>query len=268
VGEIHRQRKEWFAAIKIFKEVLKIQRKKFGKHEQNAEIATTLHVIGLTYDKKGDTDAALRYLQEALLMRRVALGEDHMDVTPTLTTIGIIFSRGNKLSLAMELLNESLRIRRLKLGKDNRDVAFTLYNIALIHQKQGTLTEAINCLTEVLRIEKNVLGEDHKDVAITLFKLGETFKKHNDLDRALLFFQDALKVERKVMLENDPITVARTLTEIGNIHLSKGQTFPMMEAFSEAARIYQASSMSPNNVFVSKHLYSFDLSCPRGAPAA
>jgi len=201
-------------------------------------------------------------------MRRASLGDDHIDVTPTLTTIGIIFSRGNKLTLAMDILSKALRIRRSKLGNYNRDVAFTLYNIALIHQKQGSLSEAIHCFSEVLKIEKQVLGEEHKDVAITLFKLGETYKKHNHLDKALVYFKDALSVERKVMQDNDPLTMARTLTEIGNINLAQGSTVPMMEAFNEAARIYQAHSMSPSNVTVSKHLYAIDLACPRGAPAA
>jgi tetratricopeptide (TPR) repeat protein len=268
LGEIHRQRKEWDAAIKTFRQVLRIQRKKAGKGNQNADIATTLHVIGLSYERKGDAEAALRYLQEALLMRRFVLGEDHIDVTPTLTTIGIMFSRTNKFSLGLDLLQESLRIRIAKLGNENRDVAFTMYNIALIYQKTGSLTEAISCLTEVLRIERALLGEDHKDVAITLFKLGETFKKHNDQDRALLYFKEALKVERKVMLEKDPLTVARTLQEIGNIHLFQGNTEEMMNVFVEAARIYQSSSISPDNVVVENQLYAIDLSCPRAAPAA
>ena len=268
LGEIHRQRKEWVPAIKTFRHVLRIQRKRAGKGNQNADIATTLHVIGLSYEKKGDTEAALRYLQEALLMRRFVLGEDHIDVTPTLTTIGIIFSRTHKFLLGLDLLQESLRIRIAKLGKENRDVAFTMYNIALIYQKTGSLTDAITCLTEVLRIERVLLGEDHKDVAITLFKLGETFKKHNDQDRALLYFKEALKVERKVMLEKDPLTVARTLQEIGNIQLYKGNTEEMMNVFVEAARIYQSSSMSPDNVIVESYLYAIDLSCPRAAPAA
>jgi tetratricopeptide (TPR) repeat protein len=268
LGEIHRQRKEWSAAVKVFRAVLKIQRKKFGNHVQNSEIATTLNVIGLTYDKKGDTHTALRYLQEALLMRRISLGERHIDVAPTLTTIGIILYRSNKFTIAMDLLNEALGIRLSVLGRDHRDIAFTMYNIALIHQKQGSLAEAIKCLLEVLRIEEKVFGSEHKDVAITLFKLGETFKRQNDLERALYYYEKALKVERKLMEDNDLLTVARTLTEIGNIHLSRGQRVEMMNAFNEAARIYQCCSMSPRDVAVATNLYAIDLVCPRGAPAA
>jgi len=131
----------------------------------------------------------------------------------------------------------------------------------------GSLTEGITCVAEVLRIEKVLLGEDHRDVAITLFKLSETF--NTDQDRALLCFKEALKVERKVMLEKDPLAVARTLQEIGNIHLCQGNnTEEMMNVFVEAARIYQSSPISPDNVIDGNHLYATDLSCPREAPAA
>ena len=70
------------------------------------------------------------------------------------------------------------------------------------------------------------------------------------------------------MLEKDPLTVARTLQEIGNIHLFQGNTEEMMNVFVEAARIYQSSSISPDNVVVENQLYAIDLSCPRAAPAA
>ncbi len=168
----------------------------------------------------------------------------------------------------MDLLSESLQIRKANLGENNRDAAFTLYNIALIHQKQGLLIETVHCLQKVLSIEKSVLGVDHKDVAITMFKLGETFKKHNDLERALKYFQQALEIERKVMQEDDPLTIARTLTAIGNIYLVRGETSLMMEAFNEAACIYQASNMSPSNVFVQKSMFAINLTCHMGAAAA
>jgi len=125
LGEIHRQRKEWDAAIRTFKDAMKIQKKYSGDKNQFAKLANTLHVIGIIYDKKGDIDSALRYLQEALIMKRNVLSENDIDLTPTLTSIGIIFFRENRLSLALDLLQESLHIRRSKLGANNRDVAFT-----------------------------------------------------------------------------------------------------------------------------------------------
>ena len=77
-----------------------------------------------------------------------------------------------------------------------------------------------------------------------------------------------MRIERNTILPDDPATVARTLNEIGNIHLARGDVIPMMEAFNEAARIFRDSGLSANSLSVSGQLYAFDISCPEAAPAA
>ena len=168
----------------------------------------------------------------------------------------------------MQLFVESLRIRREKLGKDHRDVSFTLYNLGLCHQLQGSYKEAIECYRETLRVEKLVLGATHRDVSMTMYKLGEAYKANAQLDKALSSFEGALSIERNTIGQEDPATVARTLNEIGNIHLARGDVIPMMEAFNEAARIFRRAGLSPQSVAVSGQLYAFGISCPSAAPAA
>ena len=103
---------------------------------------------------------------------------------------------------------------------------------------------------------------------MTMYKLGEAYKAHGNMDKALESFKNALQIERGTIGSEDPATVARTLNEIGNIHLVRGDVIPMMEAFNEAARIFRRSGLSPNSVMVSGQLYAFDISCPSAAPAA
>jgi tetratricopeptide (TPR) repeat protein len=266
LGEIHRQRSEWRAAIRLYEQALELQKKKFGA--ESADVATTINTMGLIYDQKGDTSKALRFLQDALVLRRKVLDKNDLDLSATLTYVGTILYRRNMLSLAMDLFQESLQIRTSALGPDHRDVAFTMYNCGLVHQQRGTYAEAIDCYKETLRVEKLVLGDEHRDVAMTLFKLGEAYKAEGDDQNALQSFQSALEIERKTLGESDPATIARTLNEIGNIHLTRGDVIPMMEAFNEASRIYRSAGLSANNVTVSGQLYAFDISCPEAAPAA
>ena len=266
LGEIHRQRSQWRAAIQFYEEALKLQKKKFGT--ESADVATTINTMGLIYDQKGDTSKALRFLQDALVLRRKVLDKNDLDLSSTLTYLGTILYRRNMLSLAMEIFQESLQIRTFVHGPDHRDVAFTMYNCGLVHQQTGAYAEAIDCYKETLRVEKLVLGDEHRDVAMTLFKLGEVYKAEGDEENALQSFQSALAIERKTVGESDPATIARTLNEIGNIHLSRGDVIPMMEAFNEASRIYRSAGLSAHNVNVSGQLYAFDISCPEAAPAA
>jgi hypothetical protein len=63
--------------------------------------------------------------------------------------------------------------------------------------------------------------------------------------------------------------MARTLTEIGNIHLANGDIVPMMMAFNEASRLYRSAGLSPHNIVISgQHTYAIDFSFPEAAPAA
>jgi tetratricopeptide (TPR) repeat protein len=292
LGEIHRQRNEWDDAAKMYIEALDILRKKH-KREDNAEVASTLNTIGLIHDQRGDTCVSLHYLQDALLMRRRLLlnnnddeekdsdatDQKKLDVAETLVYVGTTLYRKSVFSVAIELFTEALQLREKVLGKDHRGTAFVLYNIALVHQQRGCYEQAIEFFEETLRVEKIVLGENHRDVSMTMFKLGEVYKSAGDLKAALRCFKESLEVERS-LTENtaslvgrrqqpsDPAAMARTLTEIGNIHLAHGDTADMMNAFNEASRLYRMAGLSPNNVVVSGHLFALELSCGCHAPAA
>jgi tetratricopeptide (TPR) repeat protein len=274
----------------MYGEALQILKRKHAGTD-NPDVASTLNTIGLIHDQKGDTCVSLHYLQDALMMRRRLMlkaenereecDQRSLDVAATLVYIGTILYRKSLFPVAIELYTESLAIRQKILGKDHRDTAFVMYNIALVHQQRGDYEQSIEFYTETLRIEKIVLGERHKDVCMTLFKLGEAKKAAGKLPEALECFEESLEIERNLsnnpsqvvgrrsqLSGPDPATMARTLTEIGNIHLAQGDVVPMMDAFNEASRLYRAAGLSPHNVVVSGHLYALEFSFPEAAPAA
>ena len=252
IGEIYRQQGKYGRAIAYYKNAMDLQKLRHG--ESSAEVAATLNVIGLVHDQAGQSSRALKVLQEALVMRRSVLGDDHLDVAATLTYLGTIFYRRSMISAALQLFTESLRIRKEKLGRNDRDVSFTLYNVGLCHLLQGENKSAISCFEETLQIETDLLGRKHKDVALTLFKLGEAHKADGDLDAALMCFKKALEIERKVIGKDDPATVARTLNEIGNVFLAKGNVSEMMVHFIESARVFRSAGLAAHAVNVSPAL--------------
>jgi len=270
LGEIYRQRNDYDNAAKMYREVLSILMRKSNNTDQ-IEIASTLSTIGMIHDQNEDTCISLHYLQKALSMRRRLLGNDHLDVSSTLVCIGSILYRKSIFSTALDIFSESYRIRQSNLGQDHRDVAFCLYNIGSIQHHTGCYEEANESYNETLRIEKLVLGELHKDVAMTLFKLGEVNKSAGNIEDSLRYFEQSLSVERR--LSSSPSTddcayMARIFNEIGNIHLSRGDVIPMMEAFNESSRLYREAGLNPNNVVVSEHLYALECSFSEAAAAA
>jgi len=69
LGEIHRQRCEWDEAAQMYGAALEILKKKHDRTD-NAEVSSTLNTLGLINDQKGDTCFGLKYLRDALEMRR------------------------------------------------------------------------------------------------------------------------------------------------------------------------------------------------------
>ena len=75
--------------------------------------------------------------------------------------------------------------------------------------------------------------------------------------------------ERETPPRSDQASMARTLNEIGNIYLARGDAGSMMEAFNEASRLYRRAGLNPNNVVVNGgHLFPLDFPLPEAAPAA
>jgi len=271
LGEIYRQSKQWIAAVDTFSECLEILRRKHGDKDHE-EVAKMLETLGLVTDQRGDSSLALKYLRDSLSMKRKICG---VDLSATLVYIATILSRRRDFPGAMECLTEALQIRESALGRNCRDVAFVLYNIGLIHQQGGRYEAAIESFKDTLLIEKAVLGERHRDIALTLLKLGEANLKHSNFDAALKYFEEYMSIMREISergdtpSRSDQASMARTLNEIGNIYLARGDTRSMMEALNEASRLFRQAGLNVNNVVVNGgHLFALDFALPEAAPAA
>jgi serine/threonine-protein kinase len=55
---------------------------------EHADLAQTLHDLGVVLTDKGDYAAAAQRLEQALAMRRRLLGNEHADVAVTLSELG------------------------------------------------------------------------------------------------------------------------------------------------------------------------------------
>lgn len=259
MGEIYREKREYYHAIEAFRKVLSLQKISATKR---CDMAITLHTIGVTYFKQGRLTDAMEFLREAISCYDISC----LDITPSMIALAIILTSLNELTTAMDLLKEAFSVRCRELGPDHKDVAFTLYYIAIIHQKKGSFSEAVTLFKEVLRIQQEVLGKEHKNVVYTLLKLGWIFKEIHDFDRALPYFLEALQIQRNLFDVLRPQAIARTLIEVGHIHLAQGRVSSMMESFSEAERTYPKVFWTSRSYEQSYYLYRFPFS--NGAPTA
>jgi tetratricopeptide (TPR) repeat protein len=252
-----------------YEEKVKEQKTKYSP--KHIVVGKTLEAMANMHHELGNNLMYIRYLQEALVVLRFVLGEDHAYVAETMFYIGLGLCKDNRFTDAMESLTVSLRTYQKNDSEEGLKPQFQVfYYIGFCHEKFGNYTDAIANYLEALRIQELVWGSEDSCIFMTLYTLGDVYKDSGNLDKALEYFEKALKNQKARLLNADPVQMADTLNEIGNIHLAFGNLVAMMEAFNDAKRIYRNAGLNPDSQIVSESTIrnGFEITCMGSAPAA
>ncbi|CAJ1901356.1 unnamed protein product [Cylindrotheca closterium] len=265
IAEIYNQKSNHKQALHYFYKLLCHQKK---CEDEKSEIANTLMHIGFNKQQLGDIDGAFGALQECLRLRRESLGNWHEDVAAVLTDTAVLLMETEKRGIALSLLNEAYRIKSALSSEKTKDLGYILYNIALIYHREGDMQHSLRFYLETLAVEQVVLGDNHCDLSITHFNIAQILNECNQPSMAINHFQKALEIERKCYGNQHP-TVARTLNQIGNVELARGNLSDSMECYSESLRIYRDAGLDCNQLRVhGEKLWRFETIHPKAAATA
>lgn len=170
--------------------------------------AHLLHDLGATFNFIGEPGRVLEYLQQALSIRRDALGEPHADTVLTLGQIGIAFGNLGDHRKALEYAQRALSIARLALGERHPDTAGIL-DIAgdcLLHL--GEHRKALEFYEQALEIKRDMCGERHPSTALSLQGIGIALSRLGDDRRALEYELLALEIRRELLGDRHPQTIS------------------------------------------------------------
>mmetsp|Transcript_5566 Transcript_5566/g.8445 ORF Transcript_5566/g.8445 Transcript_5566/m.8445 type:complete len:294 (+) Transcript_5566:1534-2415(+) len=107
-----KQQQDIEKALKIYKDVLKVQRSALG--DGHVDIAVTLDSIAHAHELKGKYDRAVKFYNKALRVRRNALGKRHILMAVTLDRIGKFhMERDGNMEEALRRFREALDIYRV-----------------------------------------------------------------------------------------------------------------------------------------------------------
>src|SRR5262249_28621976 len=116
--------------------------------------AKLLDTIGQLYQSIGLYDREQPLLEEALKLRRQALGYEHPDVATSLNHLGEVASLKGDYAGSESLFREALAMRRKLLGEEHREVAECLHNLGLLLVDRGNFGEAEGLLREALALRR------------------------------------------------------------------------------------------------------------------
>jgi serine/threonine-protein kinase len=195
--------------------------------------AKLLDTIGQLYQSIGLYDRAQPLVEEALKLRRQALGDESPDVATSLTHLGEVASLKGEFARSESLFREALAMRRKLLGAESKDVAESLNNLGQVLDDLGNFGEAEKLLRESLALRRKLFGVEHASVAESLTGLGRLMGNMGKFNEAESLYRQALTIHRRLYGGDHP-SVAVSLNNLAVILQEKGDFNGAKTLFREA----------------------------------
>ena len=109
--------------------------------------------------------------EQAIEVRRTALGERHPDYATSLDSLAELYRAMGHHAEAEPLYKQAMEIRRTALGERHPDIATSLNNLAGLYGAMGRHAEAEPLYEQAMEIRRTALGERHPDYAASLNNL-------------------------------------------------------------------------------------------------
>ena len=183
--------------------------------------AALMDTMGRVYVSLGLYDKARPLAEEALGLRRQALGREHLDVARSLQSVAAVLNKKGDYPGAEALQREALSMRRKLLGAEHADIAASLNSLAATVNNQGRYAEAESLHREALAMKRKLYGPEHPEVAITLNNLANTLDDKGDYAGAETLHREALAMRRKLLGHDHP-DVAASLNNLAVIRYRVG----------------------------------------------
>jgi len=194
-------------AESIFKEILRLA-------PQSRE---AVHFLGLISYRKGDSEAALKYLKKEI------------DLNPADTTLynnlGVLLKGNGRLEEAIEYFRKAIH--------SNPDFLDAHYNLGNALHMKGNLEEAITCYRNVLHLKPG----DYE----AWNNLGNVLKEKECFDEATASYQEALQI-------NPNFTLA--YSNLGTVFQDQGEFEKAKQAYQKALEIDPRFLSAYNNMGV------------------
>jgi tetratricopeptide (TPR) repeat protein len=196
-------------------------------HELSAQPATEaqmLDLIGRIRMQMGDYQGARSVLQEALDIRRHALGEDHSDVASSMMHMAALINAMDQTdTTAITLLRRALEIRRHRFGDVDPLTTDALYQLGSEMHMAGHYAAARPLFEEWLRLVRQQPPQLTPERVEQLATMASIMEYSRQLARADTLRSQVLALDR-VLHGNMHFRVAEDLSALGSSRLNTGDT--------------------------------------------
>lgn len=223
-------------AIPLAEELVAHCRKYAG--EQSAETAFALHQLAVFHFATGSFAVSKSLNEDALAIRRVALGNEHQHTALSLCNLANALVGLGKYEEALVYQLEALEIFRKVKGETSTEVAQLLHSCGTsqIHGKTKDNTVARSNFEQALAIRRKILGDNHPDTAETLLELGKLAGEMGDKAQAREFLDQAAASYKTTLHKNIPRSVGSLLI-LGHAYQLLGDLAAEQACYEQALAI-------------------------------
>jgi serine/threonine protein kinase len=202
---------------------------------QRSVEASIRDTLGQSYYYLGELPLAIKQYEQALALRRQALGRDHADTLGTATNLAVAFMDTGRLAEAIPLLEESLEGTRARLGADHEQTLITMGNLAHVYGAAGRVKDALPLHEETLKRLEAKLGPEHIHTLTELNNLANAYRDAGRLEDALPLFEQALARLRKTLGHSHHTTLL-AMANLGLAYEDAGKVDDAIRLDDEASK--------------------------------
>ncbi len=177
----------------------------------SAQLAHSLSGLGRVLDALGEYEQAQRNHEEALQLRREALGPRHPSVSHSLNNLAYLSMNQGHLEQAEHYFEESLEIRREVFGPEHHMVAYVLTSLGDTALERGDLERARQRFARALEIWTAARGIDHSQTAWAMVDLAWVLGELGHTDEAERHFTRSLQIQERRLEPDNPKLVEPVL---------------------------------------------------------
>eukprot|EP00741_Cyanophora_paradoxa_P000031 tig00000057_g29.t1 len=208
---------------------------RLGSEDANpAHLGSAGHLL----DRMGRAREGIPFLQDALRLKKKALGAEHPKVALAMQNLAVLLKSQGDYAAARAMYEEALQLLKKALGTEHRDVAMTMQNLAGVLAEQGDYAAARPMYEEALHAYKKALGPEHPDVAMAMQNLALLLKDQGDLAAARPMYEAALQLFTKALGPDHP-EVATAVHNLAALLAEQGDYAAAQPMYEEALRVYK-----------------------------
>ena len=218
-------------------------------------IASCLYIKAEIARLRGDGIQALKFLEQALAMRRRLFRAHHPGVADCLFSMAELLRQDQRYAQALPIYDKALEIRIETYGAVHFSCAEIENSTALLHIAQGNYTKAQELLVHALDLCELTLGPEHPSTAFACNNHAALLQAMGKFKEALAWYRKALQIKQKIYGDLHP-EIATTMNNMGLLYKTQGKYDEAMVCYEKALTI-QKQILGTNHPDIASTLNNF-----------